>query len=203
LEKENKNLKEEIDALKKTFSKLSNSSEKLENLLGMQRCVFDKAGLGYEEINNVKLYQNFFKRKENIEKEKVRKVDNKKKIVKVLCDYCGKIGHTYLPCFHKRNAMIKKNVNSSCNFCGKYGHVSSSCYHKRNAMYKRNAITSCSHCGKYGHTSSSCFYKRNTLHKGKMIVSCNNCGKNGHIFTSCLYKENILNDSNFKNKEKL
>ncbi|GAV58026.1 LOW QUALITY PROTEIN: zf-CCHC domain-containing protein/UBN2 domain-containing protein, partial [Cephalotus follicularis] len=58
LEKENRNLKEEIDALKKTFSKFSNSSEKLENLLGMQRCVFDKAGLGYEEMNNVKLYQN-------------------------------------------------------------------------------------------------------------------------------------------------
>ncbi|GAV59566.1 LOW QUALITY PROTEIN: zf-CCHC domain-containing protein/UBN2 domain-containing protein, partial [Cephalotus follicularis] len=49
---ENRNLKEEIDALKKTFSKFSNNSEKLENLLGMQRCVFDKAGLGYEEMNN-------------------------------------------------------------------------------------------------------------------------------------------------------
>ncbi|GAV84400.1 zf-CCHC domain-containing protein [Cephalotus follicularis] len=45
LEKENKNLKIEIDALKKNFSKFFNSSEKLENLLGMQRCVFDKAGL--------------------------------------------------------------------------------------------------------------------------------------------------------------
>ncbi|GAV59919.1 LOW QUALITY PROTEIN: UBN2 domain-containing protein, partial [Cephalotus follicularis] len=59
LEKENRNLKEEIEALKKTFSKFSNSSEKFENLLGMQRCVFDKAGLGYEEMNNVKLYQTF------------------------------------------------------------------------------------------------------------------------------------------------
>ncbi|GAV57790.1 zf-CCHC domain-containing protein/UBN2 domain-containing protein [Cephalotus follicularis] len=36
LVKENKNLKEEIEALKKTFSKFSNSSEKLEKLLGMQ-----------------------------------------------------------------------------------------------------------------------------------------------------------------------
>ncbi|GAV81330.1 zf-CCHC domain-containing protein/UBN2 domain-containing protein, partial [Cephalotus follicularis] len=52
LEEENKNLKVEVDALKKTFSKFSSSSEKLENLLGMQRCVFDKAGLGYEEMNN-------------------------------------------------------------------------------------------------------------------------------------------------------
>ncbi|GAV84050.1 hypothetical protein CFOL_v3_27495 [Cephalotus follicularis] len=41
LEKENRYLKEEIEDLKKTFSKFSNSSEKLENLLGIQRCVFD------------------------------------------------------------------------------------------------------------------------------------------------------------------
>ncbi|GAV73883.1 LOW QUALITY PROTEIN: zf-CCHC domain-containing protein/UBN2 domain-containing protein, partial [Cephalotus follicularis] len=52
LEEENKNLKIEIDALKKTFSKFSNSSEKLEKLFGIQRCVFDKAGLGYDEMNN-------------------------------------------------------------------------------------------------------------------------------------------------------
>ncbi|GAV81662.1 zf-CCHC domain-containing protein/UBN2 domain-containing protein, partial [Cephalotus follicularis] len=55
LEEENKNLKVEVDALKKTFSKFSSSSDKLENLLGMQRCVFDKAGLGYEEMNNVNI----------------------------------------------------------------------------------------------------------------------------------------------------
>ncbi|GAV67297.1 UBN2 domain-containing protein, partial [Cephalotus follicularis] len=48
LEEENKNLKIEVDALKKTFSKFSSSSENLENLLGIQMCVFDKAELGYE-----------------------------------------------------------------------------------------------------------------------------------------------------------
>ncbi|GAV62592.1 UBN2 domain-containing protein, partial [Cephalotus follicularis] len=47
LEKENLELKIEIDALKKTFSKFSDSSNKLDKLLGMQRCVFDKAGLGF------------------------------------------------------------------------------------------------------------------------------------------------------------
>ncbi|GAV57519.1 hypothetical protein CFOL_v3_01056 [Cephalotus follicularis] len=135
LEEENKNLKVEMEALKKTFSKFSNSSENLENLLGMQRCVFDKAGLGYEEMTNVKLYQNFFERKEKIEKDKVEKVSFKKKIVKVSCNYCGKIGHTYSSCFHKRNAINKKNVNNSCNYCGKHGHVSSSCFHKKNDMY--------------------------------------------------------------------
>ncbi|GAV67516.1 zf-CCHC domain-containing protein/UBN2 domain-containing protein [Cephalotus follicularis] len=60
---ENENLKLEIDALKNFFSKFSNSSNKLDNLLGLQRCVFDKAGLGYEEMTNVKHFNNFFVKK--------------------------------------------------------------------------------------------------------------------------------------------
>ncbi|GAV80236.1 hypothetical protein CFOL_v3_23697 [Cephalotus follicularis] len=79
LEKENECLKIEVDALKKTFSNIYNSSEKLEKLLGMQRCVFDKTGLGYDEMNNVKHYQKFFERKIKIEKEKVEKEIVRKK----------------------------------------------------------------------------------------------------------------------------
>ncbi|GAV66643.1 LOW QUALITY PROTEIN: zf-CCHC domain-containing protein/UBN2 domain-containing protein, partial [Cephalotus follicularis] len=60
---ENEKLKIEIDALKKSFSTFSNSSAKLDNLLGLQRCVFDKAGLGYEEMKNVKHFKNFFIKK--------------------------------------------------------------------------------------------------------------------------------------------
>ncbi|GAV71142.1 zf-CCHC domain-containing protein, partial [Cephalotus follicularis] len=62
-EEENKKLKLEIDALKKSFSTFSNSSAKLDNLLGLQRCVFDKAGLGFEEMKNVKHFKNFFVKK--------------------------------------------------------------------------------------------------------------------------------------------
>ncbi|GAV85594.1 LOW QUALITY PROTEIN: zf-CCHC domain-containing protein/UBN2 domain-containing protein, partial [Cephalotus follicularis] len=61
---ENEKLKIEIDALKKSFSIFSNSSTKLDNLLGLQRCVFDKAGLGYEQMKNVKHFKNFFVKKE-------------------------------------------------------------------------------------------------------------------------------------------
>ncbi|GAV80395.1 zf-CCHC domain-containing protein [Cephalotus follicularis] len=75
---ENEKLKIEIDALKKTFSNFSNSSTKLDNLLGLQRCVFDKAGLGYEEMKNVKHFKNFF----------VKKVEPK-----IVCNYCGRLGH--------------------------------------------------------------------------------------------------------------
>ncbi|GAV72434.1 hypothetical protein CFOL_v3_15922, partial [Cephalotus follicularis] len=83
----------EIDVLKKTFSKFSNSSAKLDNLLGLQRCVFDKAGLGYEEMKNVKHFRNFFVKK------------NEPKIV---CNYCGSFGHISTSCIHKKNLGLVK-----------------------------------------------------------------------------------------------
>ncbi|GAV81564.1 UBN2 domain-containing protein [Cephalotus follicularis] len=110
LEEENKNLKIEIDALKKIFSKFSNSSEKLENLLGIQRCVFDKAGLGYDEMNNVKHYQKFFDRKNKIEKEKIEKDFIKKKNSFISCNYCGKNDHISSSCFYKSHFMSKSKL---------------------------------------------------------------------------------------------
>ncbi|GAV64533.1 zf-CCHC domain-containing protein/UBN2 domain-containing protein, partial [Cephalotus follicularis] len=47
LEKENSEFKLEIDGLRKTFSKFSSSNDKLDRLLGMQRCVFDRASLAF------------------------------------------------------------------------------------------------------------------------------------------------------------
>ncbi|GAV68791.1 zf-CCHC domain-containing protein/UBN2 domain-containing protein [Cephalotus follicularis] len=107
LEKENGCLKIEVDALKKTFSNFYNSSEKLEKLLGMQRCVFDKTGLGYDEMNNVKHYQNFFERKIKIEKEKVEKEIVRKPNTNVFCNYCDKKGHISSSWFYKRNIKYK------------------------------------------------------------------------------------------------
>ncbi|GAV81530.1 UBN2 domain-containing protein, partial [Cephalotus follicularis] len=110
LEEENKNLKIEIDALKKTFSNFSNSSEKLEKLLGIQRCVFYKAVLGYDEMNNVKHYQNFFDRKNKIEKEKIEKDFIEKKNSFISCNYCGKNGHISSSCFYKSHFMSKSKL---------------------------------------------------------------------------------------------
>ncbi|GAV58531.1 hypothetical protein CFOL_v3_02064 [Cephalotus follicularis] len=110
LKQENKSLKVEIDALKKTFSNFSNTSEKLEKLLGMQRCVFDKAGLGYDEMKNVKHYQNFFDRKNKIEKEKIEKYFVKKKILNVSCNYCGKHGHISSSCFYKSHFLSRSKI---------------------------------------------------------------------------------------------
>ncbi|GAV70645.1 hypothetical protein CFOL_v3_14143, partial [Cephalotus follicularis] len=85
---ENEKLKLEIDTLKKTFSKFSDSSDKLDNVLGLQRCVFDKTGLGYEEMKNVKHFNNFFVKK------------NKPKIV---YSYCGRLGHVSTSCIYRNN----------------------------------------------------------------------------------------------------
>ncbi|GAV87976.1 hypothetical protein CFOL_v3_31400 [Cephalotus follicularis] len=92
---ENEKLKLEIDALKKTFSKFSNSSDKLDNLLGLQRCVFNKVGLGYEEMNNVKHFNNFF----------VKKVEPK-----ISCNYCGRLRHISTSCFLRKNIGKTKKV---------------------------------------------------------------------------------------------
>ncbi|GAV78878.1 hypothetical protein CFOL_v3_22343 [Cephalotus follicularis] len=90
---ENEKLKIEIDALKKSFSTFSNSSTKLDNLLGLQRCVFDKAGIGYKEMKNVKHFKNFF----------VKKVEPK-----IVCNYCGKLGHVSTSCFYRNNICLGK-----------------------------------------------------------------------------------------------
>ncbi|GAV73809.1 hypothetical protein CFOL_v3_17292 [Cephalotus follicularis] len=83
LEKENSGLKIEIAALKKVFSKLSDSSTKLDKLIGMQRCVFDKAGLGFDEMNKVQHFNKLLDRK----KENV-----------VNCNFCGNFGHLSYNC---------------------------------------------------------------------------------------------------------
>ncbi|GAV65755.1 hypothetical protein CFOL_v3_09269 [Cephalotus follicularis] len=174
----------------------------------MQRCVSDNAGLGYEEMNNIKHYQNLFERKEMIENNTVEKIPTKKKAVKITCEYCGKIGHTSSSRYHKRNATIKRNDINSCNYCGKYGHVSSACFHKKNVMNKKCVNNSFIHCGKYEHRSLLCFNKKNVMHnrnfvnKGKINISCNNRGKLGHVSTTCFYKVNIMYDSNFMRMKK-
>ncbi|GAV91925.1 zf-CCHC domain-containing protein [Cephalotus follicularis] len=90
---ENEKLKIEIDTLKKSFSTFSNSSAKLDNLLGLQRCVFDKAGLGYEEMKNVKHFKNSFVKK------------NEPKIV---YSYCGRLGHVSTSCIYRNNLCFGK-----------------------------------------------------------------------------------------------
>ena len=60
IEEENTKLKEIIKDLNKTLAKFVNGKENLDMLLGRQKCVFNKEGLGYAPKNKQKFYKNFF-----------------------------------------------------------------------------------------------------------------------------------------------
>jgi predicted RNase H-like nuclease (RuvC/YqgF family) len=57
LEEENTRLKETIKDLTKTLANFVNGKENLDMLLGRQRCVFNKEGLGYTPENKQKFYK--------------------------------------------------------------------------------------------------------------------------------------------------
>ena len=52
--------KEEIVDLKIALVKFNLGKNNLDIILGKQRCIFDKAGLGYNLENQQKMYKNFF-----------------------------------------------------------------------------------------------------------------------------------------------
>ncbi|GAV83499.1 hypothetical protein CFOL_v3_26946 [Cephalotus follicularis] len=61
-------------------------------------CVFNQAGIGYDEINNVKHFQKYLEKK-----------DIKKTSSSITCNYCNRNGHTTHNCYHKKNDMYKRN----------------------------------------------------------------------------------------------
>ena len=52
--------KEEIKDLKGSLAKFTLGKNNLDIILGKQRCIFDKAGLGYKPEKRKKMYKNFF-----------------------------------------------------------------------------------------------------------------------------------------------
>jgi chromosome segregation ATPase len=57
---ENKELKFKIEDLTKIVTNFTNGKKNLDNLLGSQRCVFDKVSIGYNPKIKEKHYQRFF-----------------------------------------------------------------------------------------------------------------------------------------------
>ena len=55
---ENEALKDKVENLTNSLIKFTNGKDNLDKLLGMQMCVFDKAGLCYNQIDNQKDYNN-------------------------------------------------------------------------------------------------------------------------------------------------
>ena len=60
LVKENEISKTQVIDLNSTLTKFIKGKENLDRLLGNQRCMFEKKGLGYKPMKNEKLYSNFF-----------------------------------------------------------------------------------------------------------------------------------------------
>ena len=60
-------------------------------MLGIHRCVFDKAGLGYTLENQQKMYKNFFASTQ------------KNSSPFLTCFYCDKKGHSASTCYIRKN----------------------------------------------------------------------------------------------------
>jgi len=78
--------KVEIKDLKYSLAKFTLGKNNLDIILGKQRCVFDKAGLGYRPKKQQKMYKNFFASSQ------------KNSYSFLTCFYCGKKGHSASTC---------------------------------------------------------------------------------------------------------
>jgi hypothetical protein len=91
---ENKELKLKVENLNKIVTNFTNGKKNLDNLLGSQRCVFDKADIGYNPKIKEKHYQKFF--------------INEKFLKIPICKHCGKLGHNIHTCPMKNMIWVVK-----------------------------------------------------------------------------------------------
>ena len=88
---ENKELKFKIEDLTKIVTNFTNGKKNLDNLLGSQRYVFDKVGIGYNPKIKEKHFQRFFV--------------NESFLNSPICKHCGKMGHNIHTCSIKKNMI--------------------------------------------------------------------------------------------------
>jgi hypothetical protein len=93
---ENKELKLKVKNLNKILTNFTNGKKNLDNLLGSQRCVFDKAGIGYNPKIKEKHYQKFF--------------INENFLKSPICKHCGKLGHNIHTCPMKNMIWVVKGT---------------------------------------------------------------------------------------------
>jgi hypothetical protein len=93
---ENKELKLKVEKLNKIVTNFTNGKKNLDNLLGSQRCVFDKAGIGYNPKIKEKHYQKFF--------------INENFLKSPICKHCGKLGHNIHTCPMKNMIWVVKGT---------------------------------------------------------------------------------------------
>ena len=84
--------------MKNSLAKFSIGKNNLDIILGKQRCVFDKEGLGYKPDKQQKFYKNFFA---STQKNSSRFL---------ICFYCGKKGHGASTCYFRKNSNNIKMI---------------------------------------------------------------------------------------------
>nr|KYP47208.1 hypothetical protein KK1_031150 [Cajanus cajan] len=95
-----KNENQEIknNNLRSTLAKFTGGRNNLDKILGKQRCVFDKVGLGYNPQKLQKKYKNFFIPSQVIS------------FPFTTCFYCGNKGHNSSTCYIRKNISNLKNM---------------------------------------------------------------------------------------------
>nr|KYP66813.1 hypothetical protein KK1_013124 [Cajanus cajan] len=90
--------KEEISNLRNTLAKFTNGRNNLDIILGKQKCMFDKTGLGYNPQKQQKKNKNFFVPTQVTS------------FPLITCFYCGKQGHNSSNCYIRKNFNNLKNL---------------------------------------------------------------------------------------------
>ena len=93
LSKENTSLNDKILDLTEVVHKFTIGKKNFDMMLGGQKCVFDKGGIGYKSSIKQKYLKNYF-------------VKASTSGIKHTCTYCNQDGHTSFSCFVKKNTYF-------------------------------------------------------------------------------------------------
>ena len=133
LKEENDVLKKQVEDLNITLAKFTLGEQNLNMLLGKQRCVFDKAGLGFNPILKEKKYNNFFENDASTSSNKTQMKSSHQSIFvkgsfsnysnpNVTCHYCMRKGHFNYKCLNRRKiTMVWIEKGTSPPFANKVG----------------------------------------------------------------------------------
>ena len=97
LSKENTSLNDKILDLTKVVHKFTIGKKNFDMMLGGQKCVFDKGGIGYKSSIKQKYLKNYF-------------VKASTSGIKHTCTYCNQDGHTSFSCFVKKNTYFGRKL---------------------------------------------------------------------------------------------
>ena len=87
---ENASLKEKVLDLTKIFHNFTNGKKHFDLMLGQQKCVFDKGGIGYKPFIKTKYLKNYFVKASS------------QNDLNLVCNFCNQNGHTSFSCDIKK-----------------------------------------------------------------------------------------------------